>query len=276
MAFFDIVWLLLLISLILPLLRQKILEIRRFRLMKTLEKKRKSRLISLIHRQEIISLFGIPIYGYINIEDSEAVLRAIRMTPDDMPIDLILHTPGGLVLASEQIANALKKHKAKVSVIIPHYAMSGGSLIALSADEIIMDKNSVLGTVDPQLGMYPAVSVLKTVKRKSFDEIDDSTLIMADVAEKAMSQIYKFVKSLLLVNQDEKDAERIARTLSNGKYTHDYPITFEEAKEMGLNVSSDIPEEVHTLMTLYPQSKSMRPSVQYIPVPYKKEEKKEE
>ena len=57
--------------------------------------------------------------SYINIEDSEAVLRAIRLTPDDQPIDLILHTPGGLVLAAEQIAKALVDHKGKVTVFIP-------------------------------------------------------------------------------------------------------------------------------------------------------------
>ncbi len=64
------------------------------------------------------------------------MLRAIRMTPAEMPIDLIVHTPGGLVLASDQIAHALKRHDGRVTVIVPHYAMSGGTLVALAADEI--------------------------------------------------------------------------------------------------------------------------------------------
>ncbi len=83
------------------------------------------------------------------LKDSEQVLRAIRMTPPEMPIDLIVHTPGGLALAATQIANALVRHKGSVRVIVPHYAMSGGTLLALSADEIIMDPNAVLGPVDP-------------------------------------------------------------------------------------------------------------------------------
>ena len=88
-----------------------------------------------------------------------AVLRAIKLTDDDVPIDLILHTPGGLVLAAEQIAHALKNHPAKVTVMVPHYAMSGGTLISLAADEIVLDDNAVLGPVDPQLGQQPAASV---------------------------------------------------------------------------------------------------------------------
>lgn len=76
-------------------------------------------MILLIHRQESISLLGIPLSRYITIEDSEQILRAIRLTPDDVPIDLILHTPGGLVLATEQIARALIRHPAKVTVFVP-------------------------------------------------------------------------------------------------------------------------------------------------------------
>ncbi len=110
-----------------------------------LEEARQSRVIALIHRQESVSLLGIPIARYIDIEDSEALLRAIRLTPDDKPIDPVLHTPGGLVLAAEQIAQALAEHKGKVTVFVPHYAMSGGTLLALAADAIVMDPNAVLG-----------------------------------------------------------------------------------------------------------------------------------
>ena len=102
-----------------------------------------------------MSLLGFPIVRYIDINDSEQVLRAIHMTDPDVPIDLILHTPGGLVLAALQIARAIDRHKAKVTVFVPHYAMSGGTLIALAADEIVMCEHAVLGPVDPQLGRVP-------------------------------------------------------------------------------------------------------------------------
>jgi ClpP class serine protease len=194
------------------------------------------------------------------------------MTPPDMPIDLILHTPGGLVLASEQIACALKRHRGKVTVFIPHYAMSGGTLIALSADEIVMDPNAVLGPVDPQLGSpqggsYPAASILKALEEPNPNR-DDQTLILGDIARKAINQVYKTVYNLIKDKMPEEKAKELAKTLSEGRWTHDYPITYEEAKELGLPVTDQVPPEVYELMDLYPQTSQRRPSVEFIPVPY--------
>ena len=138
----------------------------RAELLDQLQVERKSRVIAMIHRQDTVSLFGVPVSSSIGIEDSEAILRAIRLTPPDQPIDLILHTPGGLVLAAEQIAHALVERPGKVTVIVPHYAMSGGTLIALTADEILMDPNAVLGPVDPQIGDMPAASIVKLLQTK--------------------------------------------------------------------------------------------------------------
>jgi len=129
-SLFDFFWFLLLLMSLIPMFKQQKIEVLRLKIIRDFEMKRKSRLITMIHRQETFSFLGLPVSRYINIEDSEQILRAIRLTPDDMPIDLVLHTPGGLVLAAEQIAEALRKHPAKVTVFIPHYAMSGGTLIA--------------------------------------------------------------------------------------------------------------------------------------------------
>ena len=102
-------------------------DLARARVLSRLQNERKSRVIAMIHRQETVNFLGVPVSSYLNIEDSEEVLRAIRLTPDEQPIDMILHTPGGLVLAAEQIAKALVEHKGKVTVFVPHYAMSGGN-----------------------------------------------------------------------------------------------------------------------------------------------------
>ncbi len=265
-------WLFLLLFFILsPIWRKYMLSRAREAVIATLENKRRSRVITLIHRQESLGFFGIPVFRFITIEDSEQVLRAIRMTPPDMPIDLIVHTPGGLALAATQIANALVKHPAPVRVIVPHYAMSGGTLIALSADEIIMDPNAVLGPVDPQIGQMPAASILKVLELKEPKDIDDQTLILADVAKKAMDQMTSYLEWLLTTNGMESEkAKGIAHELARGKYTHDYPLTVEYLKELGLRVSTDVPQEVYNLMELYPQPMgSQVPSVQYIPVPYR-------
>ncbi len=270
--FLSYFWILLFfIFIILPIWRRYLLSKAREALIRQLEEKRGSRVITLIHRQESFGLFGIPIFRYINIEDSEQVLRAIRMTPPDMPIDLIVHTPGGLALASAQIANALVRHGGPVRIIVPHYAMSGGTLLALAADEIIMDPNAVLGPVDPQIGQMPATSILKVLEKKDLKDIEDQTLILADVAQKAINQMKNYLVWLLTQNgMEEERAKNIAEELATGKYTHDYPLTVEYLKSLGLKISTDVPEEVYKLMDLFPQPMgSQVPSVQYIPVPYK-------
>ncbi len=270
-SFFDIFWLLIIFFSLWPLFQQKNLEWARLRLIREIEKKRKSRVITMIHRQERLAFMGFPLVRFITIEDSERVLRAIRMTPDNMPIDFIIHTPGGLALAATQIASALAKHKAPVRVIVPHYAMSGGTLIALAADEIVMDENAVLGPLDPQLGQFPAPSIIKAVKEKFQEDkgsVKDETLILADVAEKALSQMKNTIVKILTQKGHEREkAERVAELLTSGYWTHDYPLTVDVIKELGLKVSTEVPNEVYDLMELYYQP-SGQTSVQYIPIPY--------
>jgi ClpP class serine protease len=242
----TIVGLLFLVLLVVPVLSRRVLDMRRKRALAALQRNRGTRMIAMIHRQETVGILGVPFYRFIDIEDSEEVLRAIRATDDSTPIDLLLHTPGGLVLAAEQIAYALRRHPGKVTVLVPHYAMSGGTLLALAADEILMDPAAVLGPVDPQLGDMPAASLVRVVEKKPIERLDDRTLILADVAEKADS---------------------LAEELAGGHYTHDDPITVDEARNLGLPVETGLPDEAYELMALFPQAGRRRPSVQYIPLP---------
>ena len=230
------------------------------------QSERKSRVIALIHRQESRSILGVPVSSSIDIEDSEAILRAIRLTPDEQPIDLILHTPGGLVLAAEQIAKALVEHKGKVTVFVPHYAMSGGTLIALAADEIVMDRNAVLGPVDPQIGGLPAASILSVLDVKKPQNVSDDILIVADVAAKARAQVAVFVAGILSKHMEKTKAQRLAVAMSEGRWTHDFPIPVEMALQMGLPVTTNMPRTVYDLMDLYPQANTQRPSVIYVPM----------
>ncbi len=263
----DILWLFFIISTLQPVIQQRYLEASRQRLIAKIERKRGSRVILLVHREETMSLLGFPIARYIDINDSEQVLRAIHMTDPEVPLDLILHTPGGLVLAATQIARAINKHKGKVTVFVPHYAMSGGTLIALAANQIIMSNHAVLGPVDPQLGQYPAASILKVIKSKPIGEIEDETLILADQSEKAIFQLRQSVKALLEPKMGQEQAGELSRILTEGTWTHDYPITFEVAEELKLPVGTEIPEEVMQLMELYPQPVRRQSSVEYLSKP---------
>ena len=266
-----IFWLFVLAQFFVPLYQKQMLGLRRNRAFHGFEQRRKTRLITMIHRQETMSFLGFPVARYIDIEDSEQVLRAIRLTPPELGIDLLLHTPGGLVLAAEQIAFALKRHKGKVTVFVPHYAMSGGALIALSADEIVMDPNAVLGPVDPQLGTqqasYPAASIVRALAQPNPNR-EDSTLILGDLAEKALRQVKATMKRLLLEHHSDADAERIATKLASGEWTHDYALDPEELRALGIAILEDVPREVYELMDLFPQTSQRRPGVEFIPVPY--------
>jgi ClpP class serine protease len=263
----QIFWLFFVLSALQPVIKQRLLENSRQRLLARLERQRKTRVILLVHRQETMSLLGFPIMRYIDINDSEDVIRACVMTDPEVPVDLVLHTPGGLVLAATQIARAIRERKGKVTVFVPHYAMSGGTLIALAADEIVMSPHAVLGPVDPQLGQYPAASLLTAVSRKPVAEVDDQTLILADVAEKAVVQLRESARELLTRSQTSEKAKELAELLATGTWTHDFPITLDVATRLGLKVSSDMPAEILQLMSLFPQPLRRQPSVEYIPVP---------
>jgi ClpP class serine protease len=264
----DLFWLLFMFSALQPVLHQKMLEASRLRVLNRFERARKTRAIALVHRQETMSILGFPVMRYIDVNDSEEVLRAIKLTDADCPIDLIIHTPGGLVLAAGQIAHALRRHRAKVTVFVPHYAMSGGTLLALAADEIVMDPNAVLGPVDPQLGQQPAASVLKVLEAKKPENIDDETLILADVSRKAIVQVHRTVQDLLSERMSAEQASALAEKLSTGVWTHDYPITSEEGKSLGLPISTEVPQEVYDFMRLFPQPTRTRPAVEYVPARY--------
>lgn len=254
-----------------PQLQFKALANARLRLIKEIEQKYGWRVITMIHRQERVGFLGFPIYRFIDIEDSEAVLRAIRTASPGQTIALILHTPGGMVLAASQIAMALKRHNGKKVVIVPHYAMSGGTLIALAADEVIMDCDAVLGPLDPQIQVgntvYPAPSIVKIARVKG-NNASDEILILADVAEKAIKEVQDLVVCLVEDRIGREKAVELAKELTEGKHTHDYPITVEELRKYGLNVSTNVPPEVYELMRLYPQAIQQRPGIEYLPRPH--------
>jgi ClpP class serine protease len=272
----DIFWIFFIISALQPVLQRRFLESMRTRKIAQIERGRGTRVILLVHRQETMSLLGFPLMRFIDVNDSEEVMRAIQMTDEDVPLDIVMHTPGGLVLAALQIARAIQAHKGKVTVFVPHYAMSGGTLIALAADEIVMCRHSVLGPIDPQLGQLPAASLIKVVEEKPIAEVDDQTLIMADVGRKAIRQVESAATELLRKHMEEAKARDVATKLATGTWTHDYPISADEARSLGLPVSTDMPPEVLELMTLYPPpGRRQGGGVEYLPIPRYREGQKQ-
>jgi len=248
-----------------PLLMGRWYAVRRAQAIRAIEKSHASRVITMIHRQEKRSLFGFVIARHIDLEDAQTIIAAIKDTPEDMPIDLVIHTPGGLVLAAMQIARAIEAHKAKVTVYVPVYAMSGGTLIALAADEIVLGEFSVLGPIDPQMAGLPAASIVKARDSKPIEHVSDLTLVLADVGEKALAQVKQGAIELLTPRMERTAAEALAAKLAGGNWTHDYALTASEACALGLPVKVGMPLEVIKLMTLYPQP-IQQSGVEFLPV----------
>jgi len=259
----DLIWIFFILSSLQPLVQKQLLASARRRTLAAIAAKRDATVITLIHRQETISLLGIPLVRHIDIDDSESVLRAIRETPPGRAIEIVLHTPGGLVLAASQIARALRDHDGRVVAVVPHYAMSGGTLIALAADEIVLDRHAALGPIDPQLGQYPAASLVEVASMPG--RHDDQTLILADVGRKALRQVETVARELLERHMEPGRARELARLLASGVWTHDHPLMASELEQLGLPVRVGVPDAERALMRLYPQPRGREAAVEYVP-----------
>lgn len=263
--FSTLIWVLIALMALQPLFTGRWYAMRRAQAIRAVEKAHGARVITMIHRQEKRSLFGFSVSRHIDLEDAQTIIAAIKETPEDIPIDLVLHTPGGLVLAAMQIARAVESHKAKVTVYVPVYAMSGGTLIALAADEIVMGEFSVLGPIDPQIAGLPAASIVKARDSKPVASVFDLTLVLADVSEKALAQVKRGAVELLTPRMDEAAAEALAAKLAGGHWTHDYALTPTEARSLGLPVKVAMPNDVLELMKLYPQP-VQQSGVEFLPI----------
>ncbi len=235
----------------------------RRRVIEAIENERGTKVITLIHRKEPWAKEGDP--EYITIEDTEHLLREIKRTPKDKPIDVILHTPGGLALAAEMIATALHEHPAKVTVFIPFYAMSGGTLLALAADEVYMEKFSVICPVDPQIEGLPASAYQMALAKKKVDMVTDRTIILGDIAAMAVRTMKGFVKHLLAEKMAEDRAEKVAEFLTGGYITHDTPLGLDVAKSLGISVGEGVPDKVFDLFITCDFGVCERPSLSYGP-----------
>ncbi len=110
-------------------------------------------------------------------------------------LDLILHSPGGYVAATESLIHYLRqKFKHDIRVFVPQLAMSGGTILALAGKEIWMGSHSNLGPIDPQFGNRPAVTMIDEFKRayqeikKDKDKLDVWKPILSQIAPTALSQ----------------------------------------------------------------------------------------
>lgn len=234
---------------------------RRAQLIRDLEQERGSRVLQLIHRKEPWSASDEE--PQIVLEDSEVILQQVRETPPDKPIDFIVHTEGGLTFAADLIAMALRYHKSKVTVMVPFYAMSDGTYLVLAADEIMMEKCSILAPLEPLVDDMPANYVMSILKRKPIETISDRTILLAEAARMETENAREFVKWLLVDKMDEDQATKVADFLVGGYMASSTPITLDVARAIGLNVVEGVPEKVMQLFETIEFSGGKRPGRQY-------------
>ncbi len=222
-----------------------------------LEAKRGSRVIAIVHRENSKR-------NWLDVIDLEDALTAIRKAPKNKPLDIILHSAGGLIRASQQIARAIRAHPGKTTVFIPYYALGSTTFMAFAADEIVMSAHAALSPVDPFVGAGPASSVLHAVKGKPIERIEDETIISADIAKKMLDEARRLTCELMDHGRDHAGACRLSDELVSGKWSRDRAITPAIAKELGLNVSMQIPNDVYELVRSCRRAGEHETSVTYL------------
>jgi ClpP class serine protease len=207
-----------------------------------LEAKRGSRVIAIIHRENMAR-------DRLDAVDLEDVLTAIRKTPKDRPLDVIVHSPGGWISCAQQIARAIKAHPAKTTVFVPYFALGSTTFMAFAADEVVMSQHAALSPVDPYVAYGSASSVLAGLKGKPIDRVADTTIIYADFARKLLDETRRITCELLHEGSNRHcGACRLADDLVNGKSYSWRAISPGHAAELGLRVSIAMPGEVYDLI----------------------------
>ena len=193
----------------------------------------------------------------INDMDMNGFMTAINGLDTETDLDLILHTPGGEVAATEAIISYIQSKFKNIRVIVPQLAMSGGTMISCSAHQIVMGKHSSLGPVDPQIGGVPAHGIVEEFK-KAHEEIkaDPSKLAvwqfvlqkyppnLVGECQKAIDWsekiIEKNLRDRMLNGKPDIDAiiTRIKEELCNHavSLSHGRHLSAEKCREIGLEI----------------------------------------
>lgn len=189
----------------------------------------------------------------INDKDINAFMETVYKLDKSKGVDLILHTPGGDIAATEKIIDYLHSiFKGDIRAIVPQMAMSAGSMIAVSCKEIMMGKQSCLGPFDPQIGGIACQSVLKEFEKAKddirqnphalglwqvmFSKYNPTFLV---TCEQAIELSDDLADEILSKNFSEKSKRKeILKAFNNNDVTkvHSRHISKDKCKAVGLNI----------------------------------------
>jgi ClpP class serine protease len=228
-----------------------------------MEQQRGSRVLCVIHNDMMES-------DSVDLLTTEDVLTALYALDPHTPLDIILHTPGGLAYQGMQLARAIKSHKGKKTVFVPFYAMSAGTIMTLAADEIVMSDHAALGPIDtqiyvPSIGMrFPTRAILSVLETKPKKKISDDVLEIAIQCQRDMAEHHNNAMELMVGTYASGVANKIAHHLNDGDLTHAYPLTYKSAKALGLKVSNAMPPEPLEILRIFRRDRTAR-SVLFCP-----------
>jgi len=153
--------------------------------------------------------------------------------------DLILYTPGGEVFSAVYISRVLNKYPGKIRCFVPTFAMSGGTLLALSTDEIYMNDYACLGSVDPQLGnlfKFGSAKAWKHIVKYKGKKAEDSSISFAMIGEQYTKSIKDIISNLLTDKLSKKDNKRLTDFLVSGNIEHGFNLTKDILKGFGMPI----------------------------------------
>lgn len=209
--------------------------------MLSMQQRRNTKIVSIIHGDGTSE-------DSLDHQTTVEALKAIRSTPAGVDLDIILHTPGGEALGADQIVRALKAHKGRKTFFVPYQAFSAGTILALTGDEIFLSAIGTLGPIDAQMSGVPVARLAYLLDAKPARLIEDGMLTMASFARDRIVEDHHRAVASMRGNYSRGRARRIARTLNDGYLSHSFPIMYEEARKIGLNVKLGVPEEVFTIV----------------------------
>jgi hypothetical protein len=112
----------------------------------------------------------------------------------------------------------------------------------------------------------PAAGFVEVKAQKPMAELNDITLLLAGMSEKAISQVKRGALELIGDRMPSDKSKALVDKLAGGQWTHDYALTQSEALALGLNVKAGIPASIMELMMLYPQPVRQSPSIEFLPL----------
>jgi hypothetical protein len=192
------------------------------------------------------------VYGGLGDEEATDLIDEIRDAGRWTHIDVILHTFGGGVMASDRVAEALLAHK-RTTAYVPNYAMSGGTEIALATHKIVLGKHACLGPTDVQFGPYGIGDIEKLEEEKGGEALDDEIALWAIRAKRIAER--DVATACRLINPAHKTLLdwllgrcTLAKKLAGGEMVHSERITYAAARELHLNVGERLPKAMYELV----------------------------